>query len=104
MRIKKIAINNFFCRDKKQLSLPVARSTTTLIRFHLGTVSFGAMIIGIVRLLRAMLASVQKKLKKFDNDCAKGVLWCCHCCLWCFECALKFLTRNAYIETGIEKF
>ncbi|XP_051159972.1 choline transporter-like protein 1 isoform X2 [Leptopilina boulardi] len=91
----------FFTRDKKQLSLPVAKSTSTLIRFHLGTVSFGAMIIGIVRLLRTMLASVQKKLKKYDNDCTKGILWCCHCCLWCFECALKFLTRNAYIETAI---
>lgn len=91
----------FFCRDKKQLSLPVVSSTQTLVRYHLGTVSFGAMIIGIVRLLRAMLASVQKRLKTYDNDCAKGVLWCCHCCLWCFECALKFLTRNAYIETAI---
>lgn len=91
----------FFTRDKKQLSMPVVNSTTTLFCFHLGTVSFGAIIIGIVRLLRAILATVQKQLKKYDNDCVKGALWCCQCCMWCFECALKFLTRNAYIETAI---
>ncbi|XP_033207562.1 choline transporter-like protein 1 isoform X2 [Belonocnema kinseyi] len=91
----------FFTRDKSQLSLAVTRSAGTLVRFHLGTVSFGAMIIGVVRFLRAVLANVHKRLKKYDNDCVRGILWCCHCCLWCFECALKFLTRNAYIETAI---
>ncbi|XP_043283777.1 choline transporter-like protein 1 isoform X2 [Venturia canescens] len=91
----------FFTRDKKRLSLAVTRSTATLVRFHLGTVAFGAMVIGLVRLIRAIFAFIQKRLKGIDNDCARGILWCCHCCLWCFECALKFLTRNAYIETAI---
>lgn len=89
-----------FSRDKKRLSLAVTRSTATLVRFHLGTVAFGALVIGLVRLIRAIFAFIQKRLKGVDNDCARGILWCCHCCLWCFECALKFLTRNAYIETG----
>lgn len=91
----------FFTRDKKRLSLPVARGFGYLVRFHLGTVVFGALIIGIVRLIRAMISFVQNRLKKFDNDCVRGILWCCQCCLWCFEHALKFLTRNAYIETAI---
>lgn len=80
--------------------MAVTRSTGTVVRFHLGTVAFGAMVIGLVRLIRAIFAFIQNRLKGLDNDCARGILWCCHCCLWCFECALKFLTRNAYIETG----
>ncbi|XP_033307400.1 choline transporter-like protein 1 [Bombus bifarius] len=91
----------FFTRDKKQVSLPVVKSFGYLIRYHLGTVAFGALIIGIVRLIRAIISFVQNRLKKYDNDCVRLVLWCCHCCFWCFECALRFLTRNAYIETAI---
>uniref|UniRef100_A0A0C9Q0I8 Choline transporter-like protein n=1 Tax=Fopius arisanus TaxID=64838 RepID=A0A0C9Q0I8_9HYME len=91
----------FFTRDKKRLSLPVTRSTCCLLRFHLGTVAFGAMIIGIVRLLRAIVAFIQNRLKGYDNNCVHGILWCCQGCIWCFECCLKFLTRNAYIETAI---
>ncbi|XP_011067500.1 PREDICTED: choline transporter-like protein 1 isoform X3 [Acromyrmex echinatior] len=91
----------FFTRDKRRLSLPVAKGFGYLIRYHLGTVAFGALIIGIVRIIRAMIAFVQKYLKRYDNSCVKGILWCCQCCLWCFECVLKFLSRNAYIETAI---
>ncbi|XP_012522931.1 choline transporter-like protein 1 isoform X1 [Monomorium pharaonis] len=91
----------FFTRDKNRLSLPVAKGFGYLIRYHMGTVAFGALIIGIVRVIRAMISFVHKNLKNYDNAIAKGILWCCQCCLWCFECALKFLTRNAYIETAI---
>ncbi|XP_034186152.2 choline transporter-like protein 1 isoform X2 [Osmia lignaria lignaria] len=91
----------FFTRDKKQLSLTVTRGFCYLVRYHLGTVAFGALIIGIVRLIRAIINFVQNRLKRYDNDLVRGILWCCQCCFWCFECALKFLTRNAYIETAI---
>ncbi|XP_020286444.1 choline transporter-like protein 1 isoform X2 [Pseudomyrmex gracilis] len=91
----------FFTRDKKRLSLPVVKGFGYLIRYHLGTVAFGALIIGIVRIIRAMISFTQKHLKQYDNAFVNAILWCCQCCLWCFECALKFLTRNAYIETAI---
>ena len=31
----------------------------------------------------------------------RAVLCCVQCCLWCLEKCLKFLNRNAYIETAI---
>ncbi|XP_014474757.1 PREDICTED: choline transporter-like protein 1 [Dinoponera quadriceps] len=91
----------FFTRDKKRLSFAVTRGFGYLVRYHLGTVAVGALLIGIVRLIRAMISFVQNHLKRYDNGCVQGILWCCQCCIWCFECALKFLTRNAYIETAI---
>ncbi|XP_072754368.1 choline transporter-like protein 1 isoform X1 [Anoplolepis gracilipes] len=91
----------FFTRDKRRLSLPVVKGFGYLIRYHMGTVAFGALIIGVVRLIRAMISFIQNHLKQYDNALVKAILWCCQCCLWCFECALKFLTRNAYIETAI---
>lgn len=91
----------YFTKNKKQLFLAVTRGFGYLVRYHLGTVAFGALVIGVVRLIRAIISFIQNRLKRYDNDLVKGVLWCCQCCLWCFECALKFLTRNAYIETAI---
>ncbi|XP_076684764.1 choline transporter-like protein 1 isoform X2 [Andrena cerasifolii] len=91
----------FFTRNKKRLSLAVTRGFGYLVAYHLGTVAFGALVTGVVRIVRAMISFVQNRLKQYDNGLAKGILWCCQCCLWCFECALKFLTRNAYIETAI---
>ncbi|XP_026830120.1 choline transporter-like protein 1 isoform X2 [Ooceraea biroi] len=91
----------FFTRDKKRLSLPVIKGFWYLVRYHMGTVAFGALIIGIVRLIRAIISFIQNRLKSYNNACVNGIMWCCQCCMWCFECALKFLTRNAYIETAI---
>lgn len=91
----------YFTRNKQQLSLAVTKGFGYLVRYHLGTVAFGALVIGVVRLIRAVISSVQNHLKRYDNGLVKGILWCCQCCLWCFECVLKFLTRNAYIETAI---
>jgi len=82
------------------LSLPVVKGFWYLVRYHMGTVAFGALIIGIVRLIRAVISFIQNRLKNYNNACVNGMMWCCQCCMWCFECALKFLTRNAYIETG----
>lgn len=80
--------------------MPVTRSTCSLIRHHLGTVAFGSLIIGFVSFLRAIFAYTAKYLQKYDNAWMRALLCCCHCCLWCLENVLKFLTRNAYIETG----
>ncbi|XP_017760049.1 PREDICTED: choline transporter-like protein 1 isoform X2 [Eufriesea mexicana] len=91
----------FFTRDKKRLSLAVTRGFGYLTRYHLGTIAFGALVIGIIRLIRAVISYVQNRLKNYNNDFVRMLLWCCHCCFWCFECALKYLTRNAYIETAI---
>ncbi|KAH0946358.1 hypothetical protein HN011_009602 [Eciton burchellii] len=91
----------FFTRDKRRLSLPVVKGFWYLVRYHMGTVAFGALIIGIVRLIRAVISFIQNRLKSYNNACVNGIMWCCQCCMWCFECALKFLTRNAYIETAI---
>jgi len=65
--------------------------------FHLGTIAFGSLIIAIIRFIRAILDYVEKKLKMYNNDLTRCLLWCCKCCLWCLEKFMKFINRNAYI-------
>lgn len=79
----------------------LTRSLYRTIRFHLGTLAFGALILTICRIIRLVLEYIDRKLKKFDNELTKAVLCCCRCFFWCLENFLKFMNRNAYIMCAI---
>ncbi|KAL4709780.1 hypothetical protein ACJJTC_001234 [Scirpophaga incertulas] len=71
------------------------------IRYHLGTVAFGALIIAIVRVIRVVLEYIDSKLKKFDNPLTRCIMCCCKCFFWCLENFLKFINKNAYIMCAV---
>ncbi|KAM3966834.1 choline transporter-like 2 isoform 2-T2 [Aphomia sociella] len=71
------------------------------IRYHLGTVAFGALIIAIVRVIRVILEWIDQKIKKFDNPFTRCILCCCKCFFWCLENFLKFINKNAYIMCAV---
>lgn len=71
------------------------------IRYHLGTVALGALIITIVRVIRVILEYIDHKLKKFDNAFTRCVLCCCKCFFYCLENFLKFINKNAYIMCAV---
>ncbi|XP_045504868.1 choline transporter-like 2 isoform X3 [Colias croceus] len=71
------------------------------LRFHLGTVALGALIIAIVRVIRVILEYIDNKAKKFDNIISRCVLCCCKCFFWCLENFLKFINKNAYIMCAV---
>eukprot|EP00058_Branchiostoma_floridae_P004452 XP_002589940.1 hypothetical protein BRAFLDRAFT_127837 [Branchiostoma floridae] len=91
----------FFTRNKKKMQSPISKSMGRLIRYHLGSVAFGAMIIALVQLARIILAYIQNRLKGRAGEVADFCLRCLACCLWCFEKVLKFINRNAYIMIAI---
>ncbi|PVD23520.1 hypothetical protein C0Q70_16792 [Pomacea canaliculata] len=91
----------YFTRDKSSLASPISTSFYRLIRFHLGSVAFGSLIIAIVILIRWILSYINGRLKGSSSLPAKFLLKCMICCLWCFENVLKFLSSNAYIEIAI---
>ncbi|KAJ8734636.1 hypothetical protein PYW08_013886 [Mythimna loreyi] len=71
------------------------------LRYHLGTVALGALIIAIVRVIRVILEWIDQKLKKFDNPFTKCVMCLCKCFCWCLENFLKFINKNAYIMCAV---
>jgi len=91
----------YFTRDRKTLSFTFLKSVWRVIRYHLGTAAFGSLIIAFVQFLRAILTYVERKTKDRTGVIVELVLKCCMCCLWCLEKCLKFLNKNAYIETAI---
>ncbi|GJQ71206.1 hypothetical protein Trydic_g1103 [Trypoxylus dichotomus] len=91
----------YFTRNKNQLGYPIIYSFYNLIRYHLGSVCFGSLIIAIVQLVRILLLILQRYLKNKTGRCAQCILTCCQCCLYCFEKSLKFISGYAYIRVAM---
>ena len=96
----------FYGRDEdKKADVPMAfmRSLSRVFRFHIGSMAFGAMLVALVQLARAILMYLDKNTKTWqDKSVALRIAFkVIHCCLWCFEKLLKFITRNAYIFIAI---
>jgi hypothetical protein len=82
-------------------AFPVWRSFYRTMRYHLGSLAYGSLIIAIVQLIRAGLMYMQHQLKKSQNRVAMYILSCLQCCFACVEKVLKFLNKNAYIEIAV---
>ncbi|XP_022093439.1 choline transporter-like protein 1 isoform X2 [Acanthaster planci] len=91
----------FFARDKSQLRWPILQSIKRIIRYHLGSLAFGSLIIALVMLARIILGYIQSRLRHSQSDIVAYILKCLQCCLWLFEKVLRYINRNAYIEIAI---
>lgn len=81
---------------------PVRNSVYRTLRFHLGTLALGALIIAIIQFIRAMVHYMEEKAKLGkENPVKKAVLCCIKCCLWCAECCLDKINKNAFVWTAI---
>ncbi|XP_036354877.1 choline transporter-like protein 4 [Octopus sinensis] len=99
------SFSGYYWALNKPKDIPVSPVIKSL-RYHLGSVAFGSLIIAIVKFIRAILEYISYKLKKFNNKLVQILLMLlfdliCRimkCCFWCLEKFLKFLTQNAYIQ------
>eukprot|EP00825_Cyclidium_porcatum_P018701 TRINITY_DN2128_c0_g1_i2.p1 TRINITY_DN2128_c0_g1~~TRINITY_DN2128_c0_g1_i2.p1 ORF type:complete len:412 (-),score=21.78 TRINITY_DN2128_c0_g1_i2:104-1339(-) len=83
---------------------PIFRSIYRSIRYHLGSLAFGALLLAIVQFLRVVLAYLSAKAKatgQAQNSCVKFILKCTSCLVACFERFIKFITKNAYIQVAL---
>ncbi|KAF3442528.1 hypothetical protein FNV43_RR16444 [Rhamnella rubrinervis] len=85
--------------------LPVFSSMKRLIRYSLGSVALGSLILSFVESIRFMLESIRRKLKVSsttpDNWFGKVAFHTSSFCLRCIECTIKSVNRNAYIMIAI---
>jgi len=78
---------------------PVLASFIRTVRYHLGSVALGSLIIAIVQFLRIVMEYINRQTKGLQKkSCIIRAAMCCiRCCLWCFEKCVKYITRSAYI-------
>merc|ERR1711965_778248 len=54
-----------------------------------------------MKFIRYIILKIQKNLEKSSNSAAVFIMQCIGCCMWCVEKCMKFLNKNAYIQTAI---
>lgn len=80
---------------------PVCGSFMRALRYHVGSLAFGALILTLVQIVRMILEYIDHKTRSAQNGCARFLVCCLKCCFWCLEKFVKFLNRNAYIMIAI---
>lgn len=92
----------YFTRDKSRVGMcTIFGCIAQTMRYHIGTAAFGSFIIAVTQIVRTFVTYLQKKCREMNNKVGEAILCCCQCCLWCFEKVVKFLNKNAYIQTAI---
>ncbi|XP_067661086.1 choline transporter-like protein 2 [Haliotis asinina] len=82
-------------------AFPVIGSLGRTLRYHIGSLAFGSLIIAIIQFIRIALEYLDSKLKGSENAVARFFLRCLKCCFWCLEKFMKFLNKNAYIMIAV---
>lgn len=93
----------YWTMDKSKMApRPVMTALWRTLRYHLGSMAFGSLIIAIIQTIRAVLTYMQYQLKRSkENKFAQYLLSCLQCCFLCLERFLKFINKNAYIEIAV---
>mmetsp|Transcript_24592 Transcript_24592/g.41222 ORF Transcript_24592/g.41222 Transcript_24592/m.41222 type:complete len:346 (-) Transcript_24592:796-1833(-) len=95
----------YFTRDKKEMSsFPVVGAFMRTLRYHLGSLALGSLLVALVQLVRCILAYLQRKAALAQNRVLVFFFGCIGYCLACFERFLKFINRNAYIMIAMYGF
>jgi len=92
----------FFTKEKSSIgNKTVVQSMFQGFFFHAGTAAFGSLIIAVISMIRSFLAYIQRKAKNSGNRLMIAVLACLQCFMCCLEKCMKFINKNAYIQTAI---
>uniref|UniRef100_A0A182U3T8 Choline transporter-like protein n=1 Tax=Anopheles melas TaxID=34690 RepID=A0A182U3T8_9DIPT len=90
---------------RKPTDSPVLLAIAKLVKYHLGSVAKGSLIITIFKIPRLILTYLYAKLKRHQqegSECASCCLRCCICSFWLLEKFIRYLNHNAYTVIAIE--
>jgi len=100
------AVNKYYwARDKTEMSSkPIRIGFYNAIRYHLGSLIFGSLIVAVVQFIRCVLAYIDQKTKNLQNSniMVKIGMKCIQCCMWCLEKCLKYISKSAYIMIAMK--
>jgi hypothetical protein len=83
---------------------PICASLYRTLRFYLGSIAFGSLLIAFIQFIRLVFAYIQKKLEPQakNNASLRFILCCIQCCLKCLQSLVETVTRNAYVFTALK--
>lgn len=90
--------NYYWSNEKILIPSPLSYSAGLILRFHLGSIAFGSLLIAMLRYIRIVLDYINRKFSSVDaNFLFRCIFKCFGCFLWLFEKFLKFLNKNSYV-------
>ncbi|XP_022659364.1 CTL-like protein 2 isoform X1 [Varroa destructor] len=98
------AVAKYFWTHKSEepQCMAVVSSIGVIVRYHLGTLALGSLVITILGLVKAAVEKFQHKARKVNSSsCMKTLLRCCVCCLWLLTKSLIYVNKNAYIMVAM---
>jgi len=96
-----MAVGLWFFSTAKATTFVVGKAVKMVFRYHLGTVAFGSFIVAVVQFIRYLMKYFEKQAQAQKNRVVVMVLRVLQCFIWCFEKCIKFINKNAYIQTAL---
>jgi len=97
----------YFTEEPKKSNLRkhiVFSSFGRALKYHVGSLAFGSLIITIMTIIRMVIEYIDQKTKASQSTLAKCCIKCMKCCFLCLDRILKYITRNAYIMIAIHGY
>uniref|UniRef100_A0A0N5BAG2 Choline transporter-like protein 5 n=1 Tax=Strongyloides papillosus TaxID=174720 RepID=A0A0N5BAG2_STREA len=88
-------------KKKDVPTFPLLSSITRTIRFHVGSLAIGSLLVAIVKFIKVILEWLHNKLKGAENFILRFLFKCMTVFFWLLENFLKFLNKNAFILMAI---
>uniref|UniRef100_A0A0K0FF83 Choline transporter-like protein n=1 Tax=Strongyloides venezuelensis TaxID=75913 RepID=A0A0K0FF83_STRVS len=98
------AIGSYYWTYNKKKDIPkepVSSSIQRTIRYHLGSIALGSLVIALIKIVRAILEWLYGKFKNSNNRFIKSIYCLFSCWFWILENILKFLTNYSYIIIAV---
>jgi hypothetical protein len=96
----------YFTSEKGTESFPIYRSFKRGLRYHFGSLAFGALIVAIIQFIMVFFEYLKKKVEatagKNVGKCIKCLISCAQCCLACVAKVMEFINKHAYIQIALK--
>eukprot|EP01052_Picozoa_sp_SAG31_P024403 SAG31_NODE_2073_length_6513_cov_9.289055_3_plen_570_part_00 len=94
----------YFTKEIASRRSPTLDSLCHTLRYRVGSVAFGSLILAMIKAVRIVLLYIETKVEEVQaNSQTLKVAFClCHCAVWCLEKCIRYLTHNAFIYIGID--
>ncbi|EER06786.1 ctl transporter, putative [Perkinsus marinus ATCC 50983] len=80
---------------------PLRTGIKNAVIYHQGTLAFGSFVLAIVQFIKWWLRYLAKQAKLQHNKVMTVLFKILSYCVACFEKCIKFLNKNAYIQTAL---
>ncbi|XP_053205691.1 choline transporter-like protein 1 [Panonychus citri] len=90
----------FFQRDKSKLNYPIFRSIMELVKYHLGSIALGSLLVVGMKILRLLFKKIENLTNRTKDSLGCMSKFCCFF-FWIFEKLLIYINKNAYIVMAI---